>query len=91
MDKGGRMAFIAGVIISIIAGFFNWSYIFPILTVLGLIVGLLNVNAKEVQAFLLAGISLVIISGLGANQILYDSGSGKFSGENLFRASLKSR
>jgi len=42
---------------------------FPILTILGLIVGFLNVQAKEVQSFLLAGIALVIISALGADQI----------------------
>ena len=69
MDKVGRICFIIGVVISIIAGFFTWSYIFPILTILGLIVGFLNVQAKEVQAFLLAGISLVIISAFGASQI----------------------
>jgi hypothetical protein len=69
MDKIGRICFIAGVVVSIIAGFFHWYYIFPILTVLGLIVGFLNVQAKEVQSFLLAGIALVIISGFGAYQI----------------------
>jgi hypothetical protein len=69
MDKVGRICFIIGVIISIISGFFTWSYIVPILTILGLIVGFLNVQAKEVQAFLLAGVTLVIISAFGADQI----------------------
>ncbi|MBN1833635.1 MAG: hypothetical protein JW896_16145 [Deltaproteobacteria bacterium] len=69
MDKIGRICFIIGVIVAIIAGFFTWSYIFPILTILGLIVGFLNVRTSEVQSFLLAGISLVIISALGADQI----------------------
>lgn len=69
MEKIGRICFILGVVVSIIAGFFNWSYIFPILTILGIIVGFLNIQAKEVQAFLVAGISLVIISAFGADQI----------------------
>ena len=69
MDKIGRICFIVGVVISIIAGFFTWCYIVPILTILGLIVGFLNVQAKEIQSFLLASISLVIISAFGADLI----------------------
>ena len=70
MDKIGRICFIVGVVVSIIAGFFTWCYIIPILTILGLIVGSLNVQAEETQSFLLAGISLVIISAFGADQII---------------------
>ena len=69
MDKVGRICFIIGVIVAIIAGFFPWIYIFPILTILGLIVGFLNVKTSEVQSFLLAGVSLVIISAFGADLI----------------------
>ena len=69
MDKVGRIGFIVGVVVSILAGFVNSIYIFPALTVLGLIVGFLNVQAKEVQSFLLAAISLVIISAFGSAQI----------------------
>ncbi|HPD57695.1 MAG TPA: hypothetical protein P5294_10880 [Smithellaceae bacterium] len=64
----GTVCFIIGVVVSILAGFIRWEYLFPILTVLGLIVGFLNVTNKEVQAFLIAAVSLVIISALGADQ-----------------------
>ncbi len=64
----GSICFIIGVVVSILAGFISWEYLFPILTVLGLIVGFLNVTNTEVQAFLIAAVSLVIISALGADQ-----------------------
>ena len=69
MEKVGRIVFIIGVVVSIIAGFITSYWIFPILTILGLIVGFLNVTAKEVQSFLLAAIGLVIISAFGSDQI----------------------
>ncbi|MBN1153560.1 hypothetical protein JXB12_01425 [candidate division KSB1 bacterium] len=69
MDTLGKISFIFGVVVSIIAGFMTHQWIYAILTVLGLLVGLLNISAKEVQTFLLAAVSLVIISALGADQI----------------------
>jgi len=69
MDKVGRYAFLGGVIVAVLAGFISGNWIFPVLTILGLIVGLLNVTATEVQSFLLASVSLVIISALGADKI----------------------
>jgi len=38
-----------------------------VLVVIGLLVGLLNVNDKEVQPFLLSGLALIIASALGAS------------------------
>ena len=69
MDKIGRIAFIVGVVISIIAGFFSFNWIFAVLTILGLVVGFLNVGASEVHNFLLAAIGLVIIAYFGADKI----------------------
>jgi len=69
MEKVGRICFLVGVVVSVVAGFFAHSWIFAGLTVLGLIVGFLNVAATEVQTFLLAAVSLVIISALGSDQI----------------------
>ena len=69
MDRVGRYAFIVGVVVSLLAGFIAANWIFPVLTVLGLIIGLLNVTAKEIQSFLLAAVSLVIIAALGSDQI----------------------
>jgi len=69
MEKIGRYIFIGGVIVSILAGFITSSWVIPVLTVLGLVVGFLNVTAKEVQPFLLAAVSLVIIAALGSDRI----------------------
>ncbi|MEE4311569.1 MAG: hypothetical protein V2J62_06835 [candidate division KSB1 bacterium] len=69
MDKIGKIAFIAGVVISIIAGFLTANWVYWALTLLGLVVGFLNVGQKEVKDFLLAALALVIISALGSDQI----------------------
>ncbi len=69
MDKIGRYAFLGGVVVSVIAGFISMDWIFAALTVLGLVVGFLNVGATEVQNFLLAAVGLVIISYFGADKI----------------------
>jgi hypothetical protein len=61
--------FSGGVVVAILAGFIAANWIFPALTILGLIVGLMNVTASEVQSFLLAAVSLVIVSALGADKI----------------------
>jgi hypothetical protein len=79
-SKGGRMAkengnilgawaFLIGVIIAVLAGFVPaidltmgiWAAVFA---ALGIIIGLLNVTAKETKDFLMAGAILVIVSAL---------------------------
>ena len=69
MGKIGKLAFIIGVVISIIAGFILTDWMLWILTILGVIVGLLNVTTKDEQTFLLAAVSLVIISAFGGDLI----------------------
>lgn len=61
MEKVGRWSFIGGVVLAIIAGFFTIPYAMTILVVLGLIVGLLNVTAKESQKYLIAVIALMVV------------------------------
>jgi hypothetical protein len=68
MQKLGRWAFIAGLVISVIAGFMaidsTWL---AALVVLGVIVGILNVTSKEVQPFLIGTVALMLVgSGLSA-------------------------
>jgi hypothetical protein len=61
MDKVGKYAFIAGLIICVLAGFgLEASWVPWVLAVLGLIVGVLNIAEKEVQGFLLAAIGLIM-------------------------------
>ena len=67
----GAWAFLIGVILAVIIGFFQKylstinNSLYALLVILGLIVGLLNVADKDVMTFLLASLSLVIVSGLG--------------------------
>ena len=52
MDMVGRIAFIIGVLLCIVVGFVMQDWIFWALTILGIIVGLLNIAAKETMKFL---------------------------------------
>ncbi len=71
----GSWAFLTGVILAFIVGITGFlveesplrtgtTYA---LIILGIIVGILNITEKEVQPFLLAGVSLIITSYFGAN------------------------
>ena len=67
MEKVGAWSFIIGVILAIIAGiFFGASAVVTsILIILGIIVGFLNITDRETSAYLLASVSLVIVTSLG--------------------------
>lgn len=64
--KVGHYAFLAGILIAVIAGIFTDMLdprIVPLLLlILGIIVGLLNISAKEFTDFLVAGIALLLIA-----------------------------
>ncbi|MBT5023603.1 hypothetical protein HOK51_02895 [Candidatus Woesearchaeota archaeon] len=59
--KHGHYAFIAGLILAIIAALFQItsSWVVLVLVVLGIIVGILNIRAKDMTAFLVAVIALI--------------------------------
>lgn len=76
----GSWAFLIGVVVALIVGLLGRG-VSPtmtwVLVVLGLIVGLLNISAKETTPFLMSGAILVVVSALGAGvlsgvTILYD-------------------
>ena len=72
MAKGrnvGGWAFLIGVIVAVLIGLFGSLGIFAVglLVILGLIVGLFNVQEKETSGYLLAATSLVIVSYFGKN------------------------
>ena len=70
MQKIGRWAFIAGLVISVIAGFMAIGDMgIAALVVLGVIVGILNVTGKEVQPFLLGTVALMLV-GAGLSAVL---------------------
>lgn len=62
MDKLGEWAFIACVVIAVVAGLASTgnSMVAAALVILGIIVGLLNVSEKETSAFLVAAIALIV-------------------------------
>ncbi|MDO8460218.1 MAG: hypothetical protein Q7S74_03860 [Nanoarchaeota archaeon] len=72
----GAWAFLIGVILAVLLGIFAGQYSNPlisgILAVLGLIVGYF-VYQKDVQTFLFAAVSLVIVSYAGMQGIVLDA------------------
>ena len=67
-EKVGGWAFILGVVIAIVAGLASGAldaatagYVTLALVVLGLIVGFLNIGDKEVNDFLIAAITVVLL------------------------------
>lgn len=64
----GHWALIIGITIAVLAGLTEISYLMPILFILGLIVGFLNIKEKETSSFLLAVVALLAI-GLSGLQI----------------------
>ncbi len=60
MEQAGKYAFIAGLVLAILAGFVDLPWIWWVLAILGLIVGFLNVTASETKGFLLAAIGLIL-------------------------------
>ena len=57
----GKWAFIIGVLLAILAGFFNIPNLAILMIILGLIVGFLNIEKAEIQLFLVAVIALLMI------------------------------
>jgi hypothetical protein len=69
----GAWAFLVGVVLALVLGLFSMSQLgsrvytalMGILILAGVLVGLFNVKAKETTKFLLAALSLVIVSAMG--------------------------
>ncbi|MBI2653266.1 hypothetical protein HYX02_00495 [Candidatus Woesearchaeota archaeon] len=71
----GNYSFIVGVIVAVVLGLAAprlgtaTAWLWSLLVVLGIIVGLLNVSGKETKEFLLVTVSLVIVAFAGSAQI----------------------
>ena len=68
-SKIGSWAFILGILISIVAGLIPaWQTptLIWVLVLLGLVVGFLNITAKETTEFLVATLTLLLIGSAGA-------------------------
>ncbi|MBN2244077.1 MAG: hypothetical protein JW793_15435 [Acidobacteria bacterium] len=61
MAKIGKIAFIIGLVLALLAGLLlHYTWIMWVLALLGLIVGFLNVSKAEARSFLLASIGLIL-------------------------------
>jgi hypothetical protein len=62
----GFWAFIVGIVLSIIGGIIapQNAVIILILVILGIIIGFLNITAKEIMLFLVATIALIVAGGV---------------------------
>lgn len=71
MAKAGEWAFIACVIIAVIAGIATPGNATAVLALvaLGIIVGLLNISEKETMPFLVASIALIVAGTAGFSSI----------------------
>ena len=88
----GAWAILVGVVVAIVAGIFQnevlpqynqWVYL--LLAILGIIIGLVSVSgsSKETTTFLLATVSLVIVSSLGKSSLILASNIGGLIGTIL--------
>lgn len=77
MPKIGKYSFIYGVVIAVLTSFFFAAYPLlvlytaPVLVILGLAVGFLNIAEKESKEFLLAILALIIMFSLAGSGIAY--------------------
>ena len=66
LQKFGAFSFLAGILIAIIFGIIpslrNLTWVTVVLMILGVLVGLLNVEDRNISLFLLAAIALVAMS-----------------------------
>jgi hypothetical protein len=76
----GFWAFIVGLILAVIFGIFapQTEWVIIVLVILGLIVGFLNITAKEITLFLVATIALIVVGNVFAPLTIL--GIGKFLG-----------
>ena len=69
MKKMGHIAFIVGILVAIVAALvpaLQGDIAVWLMVILGLIVGFLNISAKEVSGFLIAAMALIIASSASA-------------------------
>ena len=83
-NRLGSLLFLFGAVTAVVIGMIDPGvpYLSPPLTslliFLGLAVGLLNITREETQLFLIAGVSLVIVSALGGSLLGQVALIGKF-------------
>ena len=84
----GSWAFLLGVVVAIIAGALlpdksSTPTVTSFLVLLGTIVGLLNITTRETNSFLLASVSLVLVTALGGSVVSGVVSVGPYLGSML--------
>ncbi len=84
----GSWAFLLGVVVAIIAGALlpdksATPTVTSFLVLLGTVVGLLNITTKETNSFLLASVSLVLVTALGGSVVSGVVSIGQYLGSML--------
>jgi len=72
MSKIGHWAFLIGVFLAVIAGFLpqlQTSMVSWVLILLGLVVGFLNITARETQEFLIAAVAVLVSASAAGNVV----------------------
>lgn len=63
MEKVGGWSFLIGFLVAVVLGIFGYTAPM-LLLVLGLLVGLLNIQDKEIIPFLIAVVALIVVGGV---------------------------
>ena len=78
LPKLGEWAFLIGVLLAVVFGLFpplqlglDTATILAVLVLLGIVVGLLNVTAKETTGFLLAALTLIVSGAVSFTALPY--------------------
>lgn len=70
----GAWAFLVGLIVAILAGLFggfvDGEWIWWLLVLAGIVIGLFNVGVRETRAFLLSAAVLVVVSFMGQSALM---------------------
>lgn len=77
--KVGHYAFLAGILLALVLALFSTtlsnkttSILLLVLVVLGIIVGFLNITAKEMTEFLVAAIALIVMASVSTTLVVID-------------------
>jgi hypothetical protein len=68
-EKIGSITLLVGIVICIITGFVREQWLFILLTIIGMAVGVLHFALKDAQAFVIIALGVVIISAMAGPQL----------------------
>ncbi len=68
-EQIGSIAFLVGIAVCIITGFVSEQWLFILLAIIGIAVGVLHIALKDAQAFVIVALGVVIISAMAGPQI----------------------